>query len=192
MAKELIDTETGEVLTQEEEAEEETTLAEIVEGERDTDAELREIYDRRAEAEAESIADSEQAKASKKRLEAVTDELVRAVGKRVHPPAAPLFDQPPGDIPAVAADAALDTLLADLTGPDGFTLSPRVLRALAECLPPILTVRELTTWQKDKGQFWAKDIDGLGEVGAGRLDEAMLAFWRKHPQPQPPACEDDE
>jgi len=58
-------------------------------------------------------------------------------------------------------------------------IPPRYIKALAENEPPIVTLGDLTDWQKKKGDFWAKDISGLGEGGQEAVVEATMKFWEQ-------------
>lgn len=58
-------------------------------------------------------------------------------------------------------------------------LPPRILKALAEHEPPIETLGDMTDWQKQKSDFWAKDIKGLGPKAADELSAACEDFFEK-------------
>jgi len=58
----------------------------------------------------------------------------------------------------------------------------RVLSALHDHEPPIVTFGDLAAWQQKKGDFWAKDIKKLGEKGREEIENATSAYWLKHPQ----------
>lgn len=85
------------------------------------------------------------------------------------------------DAPAAADDSWRQTTLAELTDPD---ISPRYLRALAENEPPILTLGDLTDWQQAKGDYWAKDLHGMGEKGQEEISDATIAFWQRRKEQQ--------
>jgi len=58
-------------------------------------------------------------------------------------------------------------------------IAARYLKALAENTPPITTMGELAAWQGLKGDFWAKDITGIGEAGQNELVNATTVYWER-------------
>ncbi|HNX27447.1 MAG TPA: hypothetical protein PKK48_08590, partial [Phycisphaerae bacterium] len=66
--------------------------------------------------------------------------------------------------------------LAGLVAPE---ISPKVLEKLRDNEPSITTMGELADWQNVKGDFWAKDIKGIGPEAAGEIADATLAFWQR-------------
>ena len=58
----------------------------------------------------------------------------------------------------------------------------RIANALAENVPALLTLGDLTDWQTLKGDIWAKDVQGLGPKAVETLDEATAKFWGAHPE----------
>jgi len=81
----------------------------------------------------------------------------------------------------------MTTPLADLTTADGGqSLSPKTLKALEANDPAIVTVGDLAEWQREKGQFWAKDIPGIGDVAHEEIEDALTAFYQafneQHPE----------
>lgn len=107
------------------------------------------------------------------RLNEVCDEITTMASPM------PLFvgkGKPAGDGDTLAPDAWRAVLLEGLAEP---AVKPRYLRALAEHDPPITTLGELTDWQKAKGDFWAKDIAGMGPAGQESLAAATEAFWTR-------------
>ena len=58
-------------------------------------------------------------------------------------------------------------------------IAARYLKALAENTPPITTMGDLAAWQEMKGDFWAKDITGIGEAGQNELVNATTAYWER-------------
>jgi len=58
-------------------------------------------------------------------------------------------------------------------------IRPGVLKALAENDPVIQTMGSLADWQAAKGEFWSKDIHGLGKAGLDNLSAATDAFWAR-------------
>jgi hypothetical protein len=69
-------------------------------------------------------------------------------------------------------------ILADIGLPDG------IVKKLAEHEPPIVTLGELTDWQTAKGDFWAKDIHGIGLAAAEKIGSVCEKYWAAHPQPE--------
>ena len=70
-------------------------------------------------------------------------------------------------------------------------LPPGILKALAENSTPITTLGELTDWQAEHGDFWAKDIPGIGEAAQEKIDEALMGWWKNNPEmnPEQPAAD---
>ncbi|HLL89223.1 MAG TPA: hypothetical protein VK324_07960, partial [Tepidisphaeraceae bacterium] len=62
-------------------------------------------------------------------------------------------------------------------------IKPAKLKVLAEHTPPIETLGQLTDWQASKGDWWRKDIKGLGDGGAEQLIAATDAYWAANPRP---------
>lgn len=58
-------------------------------------------------------------------------------------------------------------------------IKPKYLKALAKNNPSIVTLGNLVDWQKKKGDFYIKDVKGLGQAARDNIDDATLAFWRK-------------
>ena len=58
-------------------------------------------------------------------------------------------------------------------------VGPRTLKAMAEHEPPIVTIGDLADWQAAKGDFWAKDIHGVGPGAADKLADALEKFWKR-------------
>lgn len=46
----------------------------------------------------------------------------------------------------------------------------------------INTVGDLYDFQAKHGEFWAKEIKGIGKSKAEKISDAMIEFWKKHPQ----------
>jgi|GEM_PF-6663850 len=98
----------------------------------------------------------------------------------------PLFDGavPSGSVSVVtpgggAVDdtAWRDTKLSDIG------IKPGILKALAEHEPMIETLGALVDWQGAKGDFWAKDIKGIGEKAQEEIAEACDRFWASYKPP---------
>ena len=75
--------------------------------------------------------------------------------------------------PAPADDAWRNVLLRDLT-PE---IKPGILKVLLEHQPPIVSMGDLADWQKEKGDYWAKDIKGIGKAACDSIAEATDAYW---------------
>lgn len=152
------------------------------------DAELRRLSDEERILGARAALSAETAKADKKAWESKREEVVAAVYARMHPPAAPLFDQaqaPAGDYEQVLA-AAMKRSLA------GLGLTQGTLKALAEAEPPIVTIGDLTERQKAKGDWWASEIAGIGKGKLDQIADAMDKFWADFTAAHPaPAAEPD-
>lgn len=156
-----------------------------------------EAYNQIAELEkdaAEAKADWESLKEStaeaKKFHDAAVERLCRKI-RDYRPGNAPLFDQAVKSPPieqavtpfstpteAPALDESWKAVLIEQLEPK---LKPGKLKALAENTPPILTIGGLMEWQAKKGDFWAKDIKGLGDGGQEQLVAALDAYWASHP-----------
>jgi len=63
----------------------------------------------------------------------------------------------------------------EIAGLDGITLAIR--KHLAENTPPIITLGDLTDLQKEKGDFWSKDIPGIGPLAVEKIADATEKFW---------------
>jgi len=82
--------------------------------------------------------------------------------------------------PAGDPDAWKAVLLSHLRDPH---ISNRVLKPLFEHEPPIVTLGDLTAWQAEKGDFWLKDVKGLGKAAADEIADATIAYWERNAQP---------
>ncbi len=67
------------------------------------------------------------------------------------------------------------------------TLTPKIkpakLKVLAENNPPITTLGELSDWQAKKGEFWSRDLKGLGDGGREQIEKAAEAYYAANPVP---------
>jgi hypothetical protein len=146
---------------------------------------VEEARDRFRESEATYDSLNEQAKAAKKEMDAdqealnraidamLDGELVRADGWPKNAPLAAVADEAPaGDWQQVE--------LADLADPH---IKVGVLKVLAE--NGINTMGQLAEWQKEKGDFWAKDLKGIGKAACDSIAAATDAYWMKNPRPVP-------
>jgi len=109
----------------------------------------------------------------------------------------PLFDQPAKKKGAtkVADKKAADTKTADVqtNGNEPWRalplaelkLSKRVTNALVDA--GLTTIDELVRHMEKQGEWWAKQIKGLGEKGSETVCDALAAFWGDHPEYCTPA-----
>ena len=75
-------------------------------------------------------------------------------------------------------DVPLEQLLGEpLPGEDKPHIPDGILKKLAENSTPIVTLGDLTDWVNEKGDFWHKDIAGLGKAAADKITAATDAFW---------------
>ena len=66
----------------------------------------------------------------------------------------------------------------NLPGEDKPHIPEGILKKLAENAMPIVTLGDLTDWVNEKGDFWHKDIPGLGATAADKITAATDAFWQ--------------
>ncbi len=74
----------------------------------------------------------------------------------------------------LTADSWRNYLLAHLG------CSARVSKALETA--GLKTLGELTNFQAKHGDFWIKDIKGLGATGSEELTNRLESFWTEHPE----------
>lgn len=99
-------------------------------------------------------------------------------------PAVPKPDKPEDESDKPEGDSWREVALVELRKTNGRAMiSQRVITALAEHNPPIVNLGALADWQKKKGEFWAKDIKGLGERGRQQIEDAVEHFWAKERKP---------
>lgn len=77
----------------------------------------------------------------------------------------------------ITSDAWRAVTLSSLTP----TIKPAKLKALVENHPPIETLGELSDWQAKKGEWWAKDLKGLGDGGREQIEKACEAYYLANP-----------
>ena len=136
-------------------------------------------------AEAKSTLDTERDALHKieHTLEELHDELATlAVGKNSERlpfgEAKKTENKPVGDKPiSNAQDAWRDVALSSLTP----AIKPSKLKVLAENNPQITTLGEMADWQAKKGEFWAKDLRGLGDGGREQIEKACEAYYAANP-----------
>lgn len=63
---------------------------------------------------------------------------------------------------------------------DTLPFKPRVLKAMAKA--EITTMGELADFTTLKGQWWWKDIPGVGEAAAQEIEDITAKFWSANPQ----------
>ncbi|GEM_PF-244917 len=85
-------------------------------------------------------------------------------------------DKPAATGPAEGDESWRTVRLAILKEPE---IPAKVLAILQEHEPRIETVGDLADWVKAKGDYWGKDIKGIGPAGQGKIDEALEAFWMR-------------
>ena len=88
-------------------------------------------------------------------------------------------------------DSWMSVPLADLKLEDGSKLSPSILTALEENVPPLLTVGDVAKWSQRKA---LTEIPKIGEGKAKKIDLAMDWFWEEQRKlgrlkPSEPAAE---
>jgi len=125
---------------------------------------------RNAAADAKDIAS-----AKKKTYEGLAAELTELIAHG----SAPLFPVPgPSEIIEHGDDWA-QWRTVELSSVDG--MPDKAIKAFAEHEPVIVTIGDLSGWQEEKGDFWAKDIKNFGPATREKVEEAMIAFWQTHP-----------
>lgn len=126
-------------------------------------------------------------KGLKKRREALEDErdkFLAEIEEGVIAPPMFISQEPKTESSATRADAIgtdddsswRAVPLASLIDPE---IKPGVLKALMENDPSITTMGELVDWQAAKGDFWAKDINGVGTAAQDSIADATFAFWTR-------------
>lgn len=97
-------------------------------------------------------------------------------------PAKPKKNGSANGVAAAKADEAWRSMkIADLTP----ALKPAKLKALAEHEPRIVTMGDMADFQQNRGEWWWKDIKGLGDSGVEQYADAASQYWKDHPQKQP-------
>lgn len=150
------------------------------------------------ECEEEWEAAKKEANEAKKSFDDAVEKLRKIIRWNSEP--APLFDQKAPQAVKKQAENITEAIPATPTPPDddswkSVTLeglgikSSRVLKALHEHNPPITTFGELSDWQNAKGDFWAKDIKGIGAEGRKEIEDAQFAYWNAHPRASSPPAE---
>lgn len=125
-----------------------------------------------------------------KAVEELHEELGKLISGKASErlPFVPRGDAKPAPVPAAPApekpqnDAWRSVRLDSLEVSDGKPLTPGKLKALAEHEPRIETLGDLVDYQGAKGDWWAKEVKGLGKGGAEQLAVACERYWSEHPQ----------
>jgi hypothetical protein len=129
---------------------------------------------------------SEDLKAAKKDLEHAEEQISTIIDELKQPT---LFAQPAtedlstsgkaetSDAPAAEDESWKTTPLADLRRPNGDPIPAGTLKLLADHSTPILTIGDLTAHQQAHGEFWMKEIKGLGPKKTDAIAEACDRFW---------------
>lgn len=153
------------------------TPAELRDFAKQTGALADEIKERRGKVESNRQA----LKSSKEMLAASVNELERITWEHNHPEAFPLFkDQANGkhepEKPAVVvgppADDAWKAIPIGEALPD---LPKKVYIAFEK--NNITTMGEFSEYQAKKGEWWAKDLNGVGPETATKIADAAEKFW---------------
>lgn len=141
---------------------------------------VEEARDRHRESESVFESLNDQAKAAKKEMDADQEALNRAIDAMLDGSVIRM-DGWPKDAP-LAAVADTETpfgkegwqavQLADLQDPH---IKVGVLKVLSE--NGIHTMGQLAEWQKEKGDYWAKDIKGVGKAACDSIAAATDAYW---------------
>lgn len=61
-------------------------------------------------------------------------------------------------------------------------LGNKTLQKLEAHEPSITTLGQFSDWQAKKGDFWAKDIKGIGKKARKEIEDALETYWIAHPQ----------
>lgn len=69
-------------------------------------------------------------------------------------------------------------------------LQPRALKAMAGA--GLETVGQLSDWQSKHGDFWIKEIKGMGKKVGDNVADVMERFWRERPDRAADAMEKSE
>jgi len=138
------------------------------------------------EAESEYLSLKEQAAAAKKHMEEAQDALNNAVDEMLDgeatrpdgwPVDAPLAVAAESQSPSPAESGDWEQVdLADLKDPH---IKVGILKVLSENDPPLRTLGDLSKVQKADGEFWAKNIKGIGKAALDNIAAATDAFWAR-------------
>lgn len=91
-----------------------------------------------------------------------------------------------GEIPVEPKEKPADAPIEKATGEwtlvrlDTLPFKPRVLKALEKA--SITTMGELADFTALKGQWWWKDITGVGEAASQEIEDITAKFWAANPQ----------
>ena len=151
-----------------------------------TDEMAQQIFTMRHEAKAARTAEDHANavyKAAKKRREALEEQLGELLDE-VEAGPGPLYANTSEDQPDDEEWRAVDLVERGL--------SDRVFTSLAEHDPPLTTLGALVDWQAEKGDFWAKDIKGIGEAAEAEIVRVVDDYWEEHPRPDTSGAQDEE
>jgi hypothetical protein len=84
-----------------------------------------------------------------------------------------------GDVLKQAADDLWKSVKLEDLEPK---IKPAKLKALSDVDPPIVTLGNLTDFQAERGEWWAKNVKGLGDGGVEQIVAATDAYWAKNPR----------
>ena len=115
--------------------------------------------------------DSSKAEAAedKKRYDKLVIELTGMISVGLN---APLFDNADAEATDGEYRGWREIEMSSLCEPD---LGDSILRKLSQNDPPILTLGDLSDWQKAKGETWAQDIPGIGERARAEIEAFQIA-----------------
>jgi hypothetical protein len=63
---------------------------------------------------------------------------------------------------------------------DTFGLGTRTMKALDAA--GLTTLGLLTDFQMANGEWWVRNVKGLGEMGSDKIAEKVAEFWKEHPE----------
>ena len=123
-------------------------------------------------------------KEAKDRYDGKILELRRAVSEG--PSSPKLFDGVDELTPPAANDAWRYVTLEDAGFPN------KIRKSLEEHHPSVTTIGQLADLTS-QGDWWHKDVKGLGEKAVEQIDELMTEFWKTHPEymQSPPASAEE-
>ncbi len=154
------------------------TPEEAPEQDDESKAVLHEIYTMEHEvavAESAHVVAKEAAKAAKDHFDAAVDRLRRMIRDAEKGPG-PLFTQPKEE----DGEAWRNQILGELDEPE---IPPGILSILDD--NGILSLGALVDFQSAHGDFWVKELKGLGAAKAAKISDAADAYWVRNPRPEP-------
>lgn len=173
----------------------------------DQESELMELRHEAREAEAEWTEKDRIAKAAKKAMEAANDAVNAFIDDLGNPtPRLPFGDNGQadplaGDGPATAdavpvapsEDGEEYTIQADderwklvkFADMAKYGLKPGDIAKLASAYPPLHTMGDLVAWMAGSEHRRITDLDGIGDVAANRISDAMIKYYEANPRSKP-------